>query len=99
MDGSVRRSRPDTWGNVRREHCRPPGVREVRARGAIQANMGAGRDMGPGWIEVIAEAIADDDQLAFWVAVALDHNRALREQATTGGEADFRVESRHSRGC
>ena len=48
--------------------------------GAEQAQMGAGRDMGLGWVTVAPEAIADDDRLAFWVGVAMRHNRA-----TTGG--------------
>ena len=50
--------------------------------GAAQAQMGAGRDMGPGWITVAPEAIADDERLAFWVNVARDHNRPL-----TGGKS------------
>ena len=50
--------------------------------GAEQAQMGAGRDMGPGWITVAPEAVADDERLAFWVDVARDHNRTL-----TGGES------------
>lgn len=48
--------------------------------GAAQAEMGAGRDMGPGWIEVAAESISDDEDLAFWFEVAMEHNRAV-----TGG--------------
>lgn len=48
--------------------------------GAVQAEMGPGRDMGPGWIEVAAAAIDDDEGLASWLDVALDHNRAV-----TGG--------------
>lgn len=48
--------------------------------GATQAEMGAGRTMGPGWIEVAAPAIDDDEQLTSWVTVALEHNRSL-----TGG--------------
>ena len=50
--------------------------------GAQQAQMGAGREMGAGWITVAPEAIADDERLAFWVDVARDHNRTL-----TGGES------------
>ena len=50
--------------------------------GATQAQMGAGRDMGPGWITVAPEAIANDERLAFWVDVARDHNRTL-----TGGKS------------
>lgn len=45
--------------------------------GAAQAEMGAGRDMGPGWIEVASASISDDDALAFWIDVALEHNRAV----------------------
>ena len=50
--------------------------------GAAQARMGAGRGMGPGWITVAPEAVADDGLLAFWVEVAMRHNRAI-----TGGES------------
>jgi TfoX/Sxy family transcriptional regulator of competence genes len=45
--------------------------------GAEQTEMGPGRDMGPGWIEVEADALAADDALASWVDVALEHNTAL----------------------
>ncbi|MBV2362267.1 TfoX/Sxy family protein [Streptomonospora nanhaiensis] len=48
--------------------------------GAAQASMGPQRDMGPGWIEVAAHAVNDDEHLSFWVGVALEHNRAV-----TGG--------------
>ena len=50
--------------------------------GATQAQMGAGRDMGPGWITVAPEVIADDERLAFWVDVAMSYNRTI-----TGGES------------
>lgn len=50
---------------------------ELAARpGARQAEMGAGRTMGPGWIAVSADAITDDEGLSSWLDVALDHNRA-----------------------
>ena len=42
----------------------------------------AGREMGAGWITVAPEAIADDGRLAFWVDVAMRHNRAV-----TGGQS------------
>lgn len=45
--------------------------------GATQAEMGQGRDMGPGWIEVAADAIDADGQLPFWVGIAMEHNRAV----------------------
>lgn len=48
--------------------------------GAVQAEMGSGRDMGPGWLEVATDAISDDEQLASWVGIAMDYNRAV-----TGG--------------
>lgn len=44
--------------------------------GAAQAEMGAGRDMGRGWITVSAAAIASDTDLSRWLGVALDHNRS-----------------------
>ncbi|MCC6705532.1 MAG: TfoX/Sxy family protein [Thermomicrobiales bacterium] len=51
---------------------------ELVARpGATQAEMGAGRSMGPSWLSVVAEAIADDDQLSGWLDVALEYNRTL----------------------
>lgn len=45
--------------------------------GARQAEMGAGRDMGPGWIEVAGASIGDDEKLASWVGVALEYNRTV----------------------
>ena len=50
--------------------------------GAEQAQMGAGREMGAGWITVAPEAIADDGRLTFWVDAAMRHN-----QAVTGGQS------------
>ena len=50
--------------------------------GAERARMGAGRVMGPGWITVAPEVVADDEGLDFWVDVAMSHHRAL-----TGGES------------
>ncbi|WP_166983151.1 TfoX/Sxy family protein [Paramicrobacterium fandaimingii] len=44
--------------------------------GATQAEMGLGRDMGPGWIEITADAIADDKHLSSWIEVAMEHNRS-----------------------
>lgn len=42
---------------------------------ATQAEMGAGRSMGPGWISVSAPSIVHDECLSFWLSVALEHNR------------------------
>ena len=53
--------------------------------GAAQARMGAGRGMGPGWITVAPEAVADDGRLAFWVEVAMRHNRAITNGEPGGG--------------
>lgn len=50
--------------------------------GAAQAEMGAGRDMGPGWIDVDSDAIKDDQCLSEWIEIAMEHNRAV-----TGAEA------------
>ncbi|WP_025776855.1 TfoX/Sxy family protein [Brevibacterium sp. VCM10] len=44
---------------------------------AAQAEMGTGRNMGPGWINVSAESVRDDEQLAFWIETAMDFNRAV----------------------
>lgn len=50
---------------------------ELLARpGATQAEMGAGRTMGAGWISVSAQSIDTDEALSSWLGVALDHNRA-----------------------
>lgn len=43
--------------------------------GAVRAVM-AGRDMGPGWVSVEPDAISDDGELTFWLAVALECNRS-----------------------
>lgn len=42
--------------------------------GARPAQMGAGRAMGAGWIDVAEEAITTDEQLSFWIEVALEYN-------------------------
>lgn len=43
--------------------------------GAAQAEMGAGRTMGRGWISVHPEALEDDHHLASWLSTALIYNR------------------------
>ncbi len=45
--------------------------------GAAQAEMGTGRDMGPGWIEVAAESLRDEENFSYWVGVALEYNRVV----------------------
>lgn len=54
----------------------------TRQPGATQAEMGAGRSMGPGWIAVSAAAIAGDDGLSFWLDAAMDYNRVVTQQRT-----------------
>ncbi|VEG25652.1 TfoX/Sxy family protein [Actinomyces howellii] len=45
--------------------------------GTAQAEMGAGRTMGPGWIRVRPDAIDADDRLVFWVNTAMTYNRVI----------------------
>ena len=42
--------------------------------GVSISEMGAGRRMGPGWLRVKAFAVADEAELAFWIAEALAFN-------------------------
>jgi TfoX/Sxy family transcriptional regulator of competence genes len=42
--------------------------------GAEPASMGAHRSMGPGWIDVSGEAVHSQEQLTFWLQIALDHH-------------------------
>lgn len=51
--------------------------------GAGIAEMG-GRVMSPSWISVAADAIVDDDRLAFWIDVALEYNRRTRKGNRNG---------------
>lgn len=53
----------------------PGQTSELIARpGAEPAEMGAGRAMGPSWIRVAEDAIATDEQLSFWIDIALEYN-------------------------
>lgn len=45
-----------------------------RVKGAHSAEMGPGRTMGQGWLAVDSNAVAADEDLAFWVDAALDFN-------------------------
>lgn len=45
--------------------------------GAAQAEMGAGRLMGTGWISVAADALDTDAGLEAWVVETLAHNRSV----------------------
>lgn len=52
---------------------------ELVARPAASpAEMGRGRTMGPSWIRVAPEGIADDAELAAWVRVALQRGSGGR---------------------
>lgn len=44
--------------------------------GAHTSEMGSGRPMSKSWISVGPESLGSDDDLAFWLAVALEHNAA-----------------------
>lgn len=67
----------------------------VADHGARPAEMGAGRSMGPGWLDVSAACTTSDDQLRFWIDVAM----AFNEQATAhpGRRARRRVRTEESR--
>jgi TfoX/Sxy family transcriptional regulator of competence genes len=56
-------------------HRSPEPVADPSAR---PTEMGAGRPMGPGWLDVPAECTTGDDQLRFWIDVAMTFN----DQAT-----------------
>jgi len=57
--------------------CDPGQADDLLAlEGAGPAEMGAGRPMSKNWISVGQEAVESDDQLAFWVGVTLEYNRA-----------------------
>lgn len=49
----------------------------VTLPGASQAQMGAERDMGAGWIAIDASSLATSDQLSFWIDIALEYNRTI----------------------
>lgn len=47
--------------------------------GAARAEMGAKRrTMGPGWLVVSSETLADDERLLFWIDVAREFNATAR---------------------
>lgn len=60
-------------------HIDPARSPELLARpGAEQAEMGAGRTMGPGWVSVAREAIDTEERLASWIDAAMDYNTLSR---------------------
>ena len=46
----------------------------LHVKGAHSAEMGPGRTMGRGWLAVDSDAVATDQDLAFWVDAAMDFN-------------------------
>ena len=48
----------------------------LQVPGAKPAVMGSDRPMGPGWIAVAPDHLADDDQLAFWIGVGMEYHDA-----------------------
>lgn len=48
----------------------------LQRRGASPAEMGAGRVMGDSWISVAATALDAEEDLDFWIGVALEHHGA-----------------------
>lgn len=51
-------------------------------RGTKQAEMGAGRSMGPSWIRVGRGSVVADDDLFFWIEVAREYNARARKATT-----------------
>jgi TfoX/Sxy family transcriptional regulator of competence genes len=66
---------------VRVDPIRSPEL--VADHGARFAEMGAGRAMGPGWIDVPAELTATDNQLRFWLDVAMEFNGQIAGEPGT----------------
>jgi TfoX/Sxy family transcriptional regulator of competence genes len=62
----------------------------VADHGARFAEMGAGRAMGPGWIDVPAELTATDNQLRFWLDVAMEFNGQIAGEPGTRRHPDGR---------
>lgn len=46
----------------------------LQVNGAHSAEMGPGRTMGKGWLAVDADAVAADEDLAFWLDATLEFN-------------------------
>jgi TfoX/Sxy family transcriptional regulator of competence genes len=73
---------------VRVDPSRSPEL--VADHGARFAEMGAGRAMGPGWIDVPAELTATDNQLRFWLDVAMEFNGQIAGEPGTRRHSDGR---------
>lgn len=61
----------------------------VTEHGAHPAEMGTGRSMGPGWLDVAADLLDTDEGLRFWIDVAMEFND--RATTTTRSGASSRV--------
>ncbi len=57
----------------------------LTARGARPAEMGAGRAMGKSWIAVGEEGVATEEDLTFWLEVALAYNEVIRPSSGRRG--------------
>jgi hypothetical protein len=55
----------------------------VSDHGARFAEMGTGRAMGPGWLDVAVELTASDDRLHFWLDVAMEFNDQMANGPST----------------
>ena len=53
----------------------------LTAKGAGTAEMGPGRTMSKSWISVSADAVATDEDLDFWIGVALEYNKQKAKRA------------------
>lgn len=53
----------------------------LTVKGARSAEMGAGRSMSKGWISVDEPAIWTDEDVDFWIGVALEYNSTLRSRS------------------
>jgi len=56
--------------------CDPARVAELTGKGAKLAQM-RGRQMSSGWITVSSGDVQAEHDLAFWLGVALQHNKAV----------------------
>lgn len=59
---------------------------EFRVDGVSAAEMGAGRTMGEGWLAVGIDALAADEDLAFWVDAVMDFNRKQAGRRSRGAK-------------
>src|SRR5689334_25184921 len=65
--------------------CGPDRVDDlVRETSAEQAEMN-GKKMSKGWLVIAADKVARDDDLEFWIGVALDHNAKATGKNSRGG--------------